>query len=569
MEWLTKHCADNIGKRAALQWAKNTQQCNVVIMGAGRLGQSLTTFNNYEQLQVVGVFDSDPTKIGLRLGCGVIVEGTDKVKHRVQELDVFRAIIAVPPPAAQNAADQLVQAGIKMIISYAPVTLSVPLHVVCERIDPVMHFARLQLYTPFVTSLLTNYETDHTEHTKENKQTFSPLQGVSLSFPLYLDYLSMVQHPEYLASLAQPTEKQTDDTKNDNSFFTFLQHQRDGLDKEITNPALSPKYKNDKTARRVRAASPALTIHGQYVSITSVDQIEENQNRPSTAPERNGARGTPVPTEYWRVQEPPSTRFSSLFGLNDAREQILEVINACESKGTFEFSGILLYGPPGCGKSSLTNAITAEKFEQFRFYQVSAADLTSSLLAELCQLASCTFRDPAPAIIYIDAIDVLCKSQHLKSELLKQFDTLPPNVIIMGGTTLPWEIDIALLRHFERRVAVKLPKAQARKSIFCKAIESRGIDIPPEKTLLTLASITKGYTAPDIVLVVKDALLKSTREGMPELDFLKAVSHVKPTISKEIIALYTNFADTFGNSSPLYGTSQSTRPMPPYMSLYC
>jgi redox-sensing transcriptional repressor len=120
----------------------------VVLVGAGYLGHALASYNGFENrgFRIVAVFDSDERKIGVRVGSATAVEPIDNIGETVNRFKCQIAIIAVPAEAAQNVADRLVEAGVKSILCYAPITLTVPKHIRVEYIDPVIHFQHMTFY---------------------------------------------------------------------------------------------------------------------------------------------------------------------------------------------------------------------------------------------------------------------------------------------------------------------------------------------------------------------------------------------------------------------------------------
>lgn len=119
----------------------------VVLVGAGYLGHALASYNGFENrgFRIVGVFDIDPDKIGASIGDSV-VQPTTAVVDMVQRFNCQIAIIAVPAAAAQAVADELIAAGVRSILSYAPITLNVPSNVRVEYIDPVIYFQHMTFY---------------------------------------------------------------------------------------------------------------------------------------------------------------------------------------------------------------------------------------------------------------------------------------------------------------------------------------------------------------------------------------------------------------------------------------
>lgn len=108
----------------------------VGIVGAGNLGSALTQYKGFKErgFEVVGVFDNDLNKVGLTLN-GIPINPINKFKNIVQEQKVDIGIIAVPSPFAQDVADTMVESGIRAILNFAPVVISVPVEVELRNID--------------------------------------------------------------------------------------------------------------------------------------------------------------------------------------------------------------------------------------------------------------------------------------------------------------------------------------------------------------------------------------------------------------------------------------------------
>lgn len=100
---------------------------NVVVIGAGNLGSALVSYRGFKErgFNIVGVFDNDLAKIGKRL-VNLEVMGTEKLEQVISENDVRIGVITVPASAAQDAANQLIHAGIKAILNFAPTVLNIP-----------------------------------------------------------------------------------------------------------------------------------------------------------------------------------------------------------------------------------------------------------------------------------------------------------------------------------------------------------------------------------------------------------------------------------------------------------
>jgi redox-sensing transcriptional repressor len=118
-----------------------------VLVGAGYLGHALASYNGFENrgFRIVGVFDSNPDKIGMHVGeCRI--EPTSAIPGVVRKFRCQIGVIAAPAGAAQAVAEQLIDAGVKSILCYAPITLNVPKHIRVEYIDPVISFQHMTFY---------------------------------------------------------------------------------------------------------------------------------------------------------------------------------------------------------------------------------------------------------------------------------------------------------------------------------------------------------------------------------------------------------------------------------------
>ncbi len=119
----------------------------VVLVGAGYLGHALGHYQGFKHrgFQIKWIFDNDPDKIGQDMN-GLIVQGMDKLSETVSREKIQVAVIAVPAAKAQEISDQLVEAGIKAILSYAPINLQAPPDVKVRYSDPVILLQRMTFY---------------------------------------------------------------------------------------------------------------------------------------------------------------------------------------------------------------------------------------------------------------------------------------------------------------------------------------------------------------------------------------------------------------------------------------
>lgn len=120
---------------------------DMAVVGAGDIGSAVARYQGFfnRGLQVTMIFDSEPSKIDTQVG-PFIVKDSRKMEETIRNADIRVAMIAVPSQAAQDVADQLVSAGVKAILNYAPINLSVPQGVYVQYIDPVVHLQRMTYY---------------------------------------------------------------------------------------------------------------------------------------------------------------------------------------------------------------------------------------------------------------------------------------------------------------------------------------------------------------------------------------------------------------------------------------
>jgi len=119
----------------------------VAVIGAGDLGRAITRYQGFASrgIEIVLLFDVDPDVVGTTVG-SVVVRHVNALEKEIHKRGIRIAILTVPASAAQSMADRLVDAGIKAILNYAPLTLLLPDHVHVQHIDPVLHLQRMMYY---------------------------------------------------------------------------------------------------------------------------------------------------------------------------------------------------------------------------------------------------------------------------------------------------------------------------------------------------------------------------------------------------------------------------------------
>lgn len=124
-----------------------TEEWPVALVGAGDLGNALIHYEGFvgQGFRIVVVFDQDPQKVGKKLGEFEIFDA-EAIPTIVKDKGIEVAIIAVPASEAQTVADFLIESGVRAILNYAPITLSVPPNVQVQHIDPIIHLQHMTYY---------------------------------------------------------------------------------------------------------------------------------------------------------------------------------------------------------------------------------------------------------------------------------------------------------------------------------------------------------------------------------------------------------------------------------------
>ena len=248
------------------------------------------------------------------------------------------------------------------------------------------------------------------------------------------------------------------------------------------------------------------------------------------------------------------------------------------------WKGVLLYGPPGTGKTLLAKALATQG--KTTFFNVSPTTFASKWKGESEKLVRILFemaRFYAPSTIFIDEVDSVGTKRHdgeheaskkLLAEMLVQMDGIsesnsgtncefnnennkPKFVMVLGATNLPWDLDDALRRRFEKRIYIPLPNSVGRREMF--RINFKGIKLSNDIDIDTLVKKTEGYSGHDISSVCREASLMNMRRklmsGNGKFDILQAANNETflqdleaPVSQSDILTAIKNISKSVSNN---------------------
>ncbi|KAL6945071.1 hypothetical protein ACO0QE_002515 [Hanseniaspora vineae] len=234
-------------------------------------------------------------------------------------------------------------------------------------------------------------------------------------------------------------------------------------------------------------------------------------------------------------------------------------------------TGILLFGPPGTGKTMIGKCVASEC--NATFFSISSSTLLSKFLGESEKLIKALFviaKKLAPSIIFIDEIDSLLSSRsgdgnenessrRIKTELLIQWSNISNDqVLVLGATNLPWSIDEAARRRFSKKLYIPLPDYETRLMQLQKLLRSSSLT---SEQFGILAQITEGYSSSDLTTLCKEAAMCPVRDLGDQLlyvdskkvrlitavDVESSLQVVKPSVSKQNLVNFETWSQLYGS----------------------
>jgi len=280
------------------------------------------------------------------------------------------------------------------------------------------------------------------------------------------------------------------------------------------------------------------------------------------------------------VTEKPQVNWEEVVGLDTAKKAVKEaIVYPVQRPDLFPLGwprGILLFGPPGCGKTLLAAAVATEI--DANFYSIDAASIMSKWLGEAEQNVAKLFGsarkssiEGKAAIVFVDELDSLM-GQHsnevggeirVRNQFLKEMDGIVDkgknlHVYVIGATNKPWDLDWAFIRRFQKRILVPLPDHHTR--LMMLKLYTGNLQIDNNVDLHELARLSEGFSGSDIRDVCQSAQLKLIGEffesgkamdkqakprSITMTDFRQIFEERKPSVSLDMLSLYNRWFEAF------------------------
>jgi SpoVK/Ycf46/Vps4 family AAA+-type ATPase len=338
---------------------------------------------------------------------------------------------------------------------------------------------------------------------------------------------------------------------------------------------LYPEYSLNKVylTRAIAYQERIKALQGAVVSVEPRSEAKEAEGP-------RGTEGEKSSYEELVLTEKPSVKWEEVVGLDSAKKAVKEaIVYPVQRPDLFPLGwprGILLFGPPGCGKTLLAAAVATEI--EASFISIDAASIMSKWLGEAEQNVAKLFNSARksatngkPTIIFIDELDSLMGKHsnevggevRVRNQYLKEMDGIIDkgknlHVYVIGATNKPWDLDWAFIRRFQKRILVPLPDHHTRLMMF--KLYTSHLRLAPDVDLHELGRLSEGFSGSDIRDVCQSAQLKLIGEffesgkandkmakprSLTMDDFRQILEERKPSVSLDMLSLYNRWFEAF------------------------
>jgi len=338
---------------------------------------------------------------------------------------------------------------------------------------------------------------------------------------------------------------------------------------------LYPEYSLNKVyiQRAIAYQERIKALQGAVIPVEPQNEARDVEGAKST-------EGGKSSYEELILAEKPNVKWEEVVGLDNAKKAVKEaIVYPVQRPDLFPLGwprGILLFGPPGCGKTLLAAAVATEI--DAGFLSIDAASIMSKWLGEAEQNVAKLFgsvrksaQEGKPAIVFIDELDSLLGKHssevggevRVRNQFLKEMDGIVDkgknlHVYVIGATNKPWDLDWAFIRRFQKRILVPLPDHHTRLMMF--KLYTSHLKLATDVDLHELARISEGFSGSDIRDVCQSAQLKTIGEffesgqatdklAKPRFltmdDFRQILEERKPSVSLDMLALYNRWFEAF------------------------